>query len=83
MEGITAAYSQEGGQPKPQEQLSMVLPLESWWLIRDPALRSMPYKAPQYWPMSYKLFSCGKKYMWECEAQIPLLTLRTLRRILA
>ena len=69
--------------PKPQEQLAMVLPLESWWLIRDSLLRSAPYKAPQFWPSKYKLFSCGKKYMWECEAQIPLVTLRTLRRILA
>jgi len=83
MEGITVAQDQSGGQPRPQEQLTMVLPLESWWLIREPGLRSTPYKAPQYWPMKYKLFSCGKKYMWECEAQIPLLTLRTLRRILA
>ena len=73
----------ENSIPKPQEQLAMVLPLESWWLIRDSQLRSTPYKAPQFWPSKYKLFSCGKKYMWECEAQIPLLTLRTLRRILA
>jgi 5'-3' exoribonuclease 2 len=68
--------------PAPQEQLTMVLPLESFWLIRDKVLRKLPYKAPQYWPISYTLFSCGKKWMWECEAQIPLLTLRTMRRFI-
>ena len=67
----------------PQEQLAMVLPMESYWLIRDKALRAVPYKAPQFWPSRYTLFSCGKKWMWECETQIPLLTLRTLRRFIA
>ena len=77
---LVAAESSEF--PAPQEQLTMVLPLESFWLIRNKELRKLPYKAPQYWPISYTLFSCGKKWMWECEAQIPLLTLRTLRRFI-
>ena len=68
--------------PRPQEQLALVLPMESWWLIRDNTLRQLPYKAPQYWPVQYTLFSCGKKWMWECEAQIPLFTLRSLRRFI-
>lgn len=67
--------------PLPQEQLAIVLPIESYWLIRDPVLKRLPYRAPQYWPLGYTLFSCGKKWMWECEAQIPLLTLDALRRI--
>ena len=71
-----------GSVPLPQEQLTMVLPLESWWLIRDRILKQLPYKAPQYWPQKYNLFSCGKKWMWECETQIPLLTLLNLRRFI-
>lgn len=67
---------------KPQEQLSMVLPYGSWWLIRDKDLKMLPHKAPQYWPLSHTVFSVGKKWMWECEAQIPLLTINTLRMLL-
>ena len=76
------ATDQTIAKPKPQEQLAIVLPVESYWLIRDPALKALPYKAPQYWPIGYTLFSCGKKWMWECETQIPLLTLRSLRRFI-
>jgi hypothetical protein len=67
---------------KAQEQLAMVLPYGSWWLIRDKELKTLPYKAPQYWPLSHTVFSVGKKWMWECEAQIPLLTIKTLRMLL-
>lgn len=80
---LEAARDQTIAKPKPQEQLAIVLPVESYWLIRDPALKQLPYKAPQYWPIEYSLFSCGKKWMWECETQIPLLTLRSLRRFIA
>jgi 5'-3' exonuclease len=58
---------------KPQEQLAMVLPLESWSLLRDPSLRKLPRLAPQMWPSKFELFSAGRKQLWECEAQIPLL----------
>lgn len=80
---VSAAATVFSAYAQPQEQLAMVLPLESWWLIRDKTLKQVPYMAPQYWPVQYKMFSCGKKWMWECESQIPLLTLRTLRRIVA
>ena len=79
---VEKALDLSGPVAKPQEQLAMVLPLESWSLIRNRELRQIPYKAPQYWPLEYSLFSCGKKYMWECETQIPLLTLRNLRRFI-
>ena len=76
------AESEELVEPiKPQEQLAMVLPFDSWWLIRDKRLKTIPYSAPQYWPIHHKVFSVGKKWMWECEAQIPLLVIKTLRAI--
>jgi 5'-3' exonuclease len=58
---------------KPQEQLAMVLPLSSWWLLRDPALRKLPRYGPEFWPSTFEVFTAGRKQMWECEAQIPLL----------
>lgn len=61
------------GQIKPQEQLAMVLPLESWYLLRDPLLRTLPSKMPQFWPHSFGFVSLGKAWMWECEANIPIL----------
>ena len=58
---------------KPQEQLSLVLPLQSYWLVRDKGLRRLPVEKPQYWPKSFELFTAGHKQMWECEAIIPIL----------
>jgi 5'-3' exonuclease len=59
---------------KPQEQLSLVLPKQSYWLVRDSKLRQLPSKMPQYWPKEFELFTAGHKQMWECEAMIPILT---------
>jgi 5'-3' exonuclease len=65
--------------PMPQEQLAMVLPLESWGLIRNPKLRSLPALLPQMWPRKFGFFSLGRKWLWECEARIPVLTAGRLR----
>jgi 5'-3' exonuclease len=65
----------------PQEQLAMVLPMSSWWLVRDPKLRGLPSRAPVYWPERFGFFSAGKRWMWECEAEIPLLTWARLRAL--
>ena len=66
----------------PQEQLAMVLPLESWWLIRDSKLRGIPSAAPQFWPKQFGFFSAGRRWMWECEAEIPILHADRLRRVI-
>jgi 5'-3' exonuclease len=72
------------GQPvKPQEQLALVLPLASWWLIRDKTLRDLPRKAPQLWPTEFGFFTAGRRQMWECEAMIPLFMPARLRSYLA
>jgi 5'-3' exonuclease len=76
------ASNQEEIRPEPQEQLAMVLPLESWGLIRKAELRRLPSLAPQMWPRTFGFFSLGRKWMWECEARIPVLTAGRLREIL-
>jgi 5'-3' exonuclease len=66
---------------RPSEQLAMVLPRESWHLQRDAKLQHLPIKLPHFWPTKYGFFSAGKIFMWECEAEIPLLLLPTLRSV--
>jgi len=63
---------------QPQEQLTLVLPLESWRLIRQPALRLLPSVAPHFWPRSFGFTTLGKRWMWECPPDIPILTFRRL-----
>ena len=67
---------------RPEEQLAMVLPLESWDLVRDPLLRRLPALAPQMWPKKFGFFSAGRKWLWECEARVPVLSAERLRQIL-
>jgi 5'-3' exonuclease len=74
---------QEEIRPEPQEQLAMVLPLESWGLVRKAELRRLPSIAPQMWPRTFGFFSLGRKWLWECEALIPVLTAGRLREILS
>jgi 5'-3' exonuclease len=79
---VPRAPIDKGIQVQPQEQLALVLPLFSWWLIRQDSLRSLPRKAPAFWPTNFELFTAGRKFIWECEAQIPLLTPALLRYLL-
>jgi 5'-3' exonuclease len=67
---------------QPQEQLSLVLPLESWSLIRNPRLRGIPALAPAFWPRKFEFMSLGKRMMWECPPRIPILTPARLRLLL-
>jgi 5'-3' exonuclease len=67
---------------KPQEQLALVLPQQSWWLVRDAALRALPEANPALWPTEFRLCMAGKRAMWECEAMIPLFTPARLRFLL-
>ena len=68
--------------PLPEEQLAMVLPLESWGLIKNREHRLLPSLCPQMWPTKFDFFSLGRKWLWECEARIPPLTAGRLREIL-
>jgi 5'-3' exonuclease len=67
---------------RPEEQLAMVLPLDSWGLVRDPRLRRLPALAIQMWPRKFSFFSAGRRWLWECEARVPVLTAERLRDIL-
>ncbi len=67
---------------QPEEQLAMVLPLESWGLIRHKEYRHLPRVVPQFWPAKFGFLSLGRRYLWECEALIPVLTAGRIRQIL-
>lgn len=79
----TAGPLEGYGPLKPQEQLALVLPIASYWLIRDRVLRRLPSIAPELWPKKFELFMAGRKQLWECEALIPLLTPQRLRVLLS
>jgi 5'-3' exonuclease len=59
---------------KPQEQLAMVLPYESWGLIRNATLRTLPGTVPSFWIPAKTFHSLGKRWLWECPPRIPILT---------
>lgn len=67
---------------QPQEQLAIVLPMESWGLIRDARLRAVAAHMPAFWPKKFEFESLGKRWMWECEPRIPILTPARLRAVL-
>lgn len=68
-----------GSPPTPEEQLAMVLPLASWGLIRDRKHRALPARLPQLWPTGFSFVSVGRKWLWQCEALVPVLTAERLR----
>ncbi len=66
---------------QPEEQLAMVLPLESWHhLSAKSPLRSLPRKYPQYWPSKFGLFTAGRVWTWESEPLLPVLPVQMLRQ---
>lgn len=68
---------------QPQEQLALVLPMESWHLLRDTHLRTVPSLLPQFFPSRFGFLSLGRSWMWECEADIPILTPGRMKRALS
>ena len=77
--GVPVDMGEVGVTPSPEEQLAMVLPLESWNLVRSPHLRRLPVELPSMWPRKFGFQSVGRKWLWECEALIPVLTVERLR----
>jgi hypothetical protein len=67
---------------EPEEQLALVLPMESWHLVRNSKLRMLPVVLPQYFPRAFGFESLGKYWMWECEANIPILMPGRMRSVL-
>jgi 5'-3' exonuclease len=66
---------------RPSEQLALVLPMESWGLLRDRELQRLPLAYPHMWPVKFGFATMGKWWMWECEADIPILLPRQLRKL--
>uniref|UniRef100_A0A6C0DJ93 Uncharacterized protein n=1 Tax=viral metagenome TaxID=1070528 RepID=A0A6C0DJ93_9ZZZZ len=64
---------------KPQEQLSLVLPMSSWGLLLKSPFRSLPAQMPQFWPQGFGVETFAKRFGWECEPSIPMLTPARLR----
>jgi 5'-3' exonuclease len=69
--------------PKPLEQLTLVLPIQSLNLIPCQWHRQFSEKFPQYFPSKYTFFSTGRRFFWECEADIPIPTIMEIRRAVA
>jgi len=68
---------------RPVEQLTLVLPLESWSLIPPCKEKQFPSLAPQFYPAAFSFESVGKRFFWECEAQIPMPSICELKGVLA
>ena len=66
--------------PQPLEQLTLVLPIQSWNLIPCQRHRQFADKCPQYFPNKYSFFSTGRRFFWECEADIPIPTIMEIRK---
>lgn len=69
----------EGPPPTAQEQLALVLPRESYRLLPKCKEREFLCCAPEYFPEKWSYFHFGKRFFWECEAHIPIPTIRFLR----
>jgi hypothetical protein len=66
---------------RPVEQLVLVLPLESWSLIPACPEKIISIIAPQFFPSTFEFESVGKRFFWECEAMIPILTVVELKAL--
>ena len=67
----------------PTEQLSLVLPPASWDLIPDARTRRLLERAPWLFPTEFGFESVGKRWFWECEADIPIPSILEVKKILA
>ena len=77
----TIAIQKEG--IRPIEQLALVLPLQSWFLLGRNKERLLFEKAPWLFPKSFGFSSVGKRFFWECEPEIPVPTIVEVKYILA
>jgi 5'-3' exonuclease len=64
---------------QPKEQLALVLPMSSWNLMLKTPFRNLPTAIPQFWPQGFALETFAKRFGWECEPMIPMLTPERLR----
>ena len=67
---------------EPEEQLALVLPVTSYNLITNPKYKNFPKKYPHLFPIKFGVHSLGKKFIYECESNIPIFSSRFFRKIL-
>jgi len=67
---------------KPEQQLVMVLPPHSYNLITNSEYKKFLHNYPQFYPKKFGVHSLGKKWIYECESNIPIISTKFLRRIL-
>jgi len=67
---------------EPEQQLALVLPIESYNLVQNPKYKEFPKRFPHLYPTRFGFHSIGKKLFYECESNIPIFTTKLLREIL-
>jgi 5'-3' exonuclease len=76
------AIAADERRPTAHEQLALVLPSRSYWLIPKCKERKLFAAAPQLFPSEWQYYSFGKRFFWECEPEIPIPTIQELRELL-
>ena len=71
-----------GSDIQPVEQLCLVLPPASWDLIPSAKHRGLLTKAPYLYPKGFRFSSVGRRFFWECEAEIPIPSIQEVKKIL-
>jgi len=66
----------------PEQQLVLVLPPNSYTLIPNIKYQKFLNKYPQFFPSRFGVHSLGKKWIYECESDIPIISSEFLRKIL-
>ena len=64
---------------RPIEQLAMVLPVSSFNLLPSADYAELPRSHPHAWPTSWGVYSFGRRFLWECEPLIPLISSQQIR----
>ena len=67
---------------EPEQQLALVLPVQSYNLIQNLVYKMFPIRFPHLFPTKFGFHSIGKKFFYECESNIPAFTTRFLRTII-
>lgn len=63
----------------PKEQLAMVLPASSYHLL-PPEYKALCTRNPWAFPVAWPVHSLGRRFLWECEPVIPLVSAPQIRR---
>ena len=68
----------------PEQQLVIVLPVNSYNLVPNNfvSYKQIPTKYPYLFPKKFGVHSLGKKWIYECESNIPTFSSKFLRKII-